>query len=540
MILLHKILLIVFLFLSLSACKHTPAILVNAEEHMKTAPDSALQLLKTTQLENFFLPSDKALYALLYCQALDKNDIKLESDSLITIATDYYDDSEPHRAGYAWFYQSRIANNCGDENEQAIFLLKAQEYAEKIQDDRLLGLIYCDKGIMYNRQMQIDSSICYFNRSNHFFNKTNDKRNYIVNLLNLGMVNLKIFKYNTAIYKYELAEKLATNLKDSLILSAIYRSLGTVYLLQKEFDKALFFYQKVPIISQEIYNSNKWCLQARIYIQTDKIDSARYCLNKVNEIKGMESNYYKLWKEVFEKEENFEQALKYAIKVIDASDSTYKHKLDISFAGMEKKYKFQKLEIANQKLIIRNKKIVLYYSFSLFVFIILIVLFLYWRLKQKRNQLKIQNQLLLNEKKLFELEKQKFQQEHENSILLEKQLKMQQLLLANIENHKKKSLKLPVFWKENSHEINSTFNQELIACMDLEFNNITKRLIVKHPTLSSRDILICCLLLANFDTGTIATVMDLKIESISKLRYRLRSKLQLDNSVNLLEYLRQF
>jgi DNA-binding CsgD family transcriptional regulator len=254
----------------------------------------------------------------------------------------------------------------------------------------------------------------------------------------------------------------------------------------------------------------------------------------------MEIDYYNLWKEVYEKEKNYKLALEYATKILFITDSIYEQNLNISFAGMEKKYKFQKLEITNQKLIIRNKKIVLYFSFSLFAFIILIVLFLYWRLKQKRNQLKIQNQLLLNEKKLFELEKQKFQQEHENSILLEKQLKIQQLLLANIENHKKKSLKLPVFWKENSHEINSTFNQELIACMDLEFNNITKRLVEKHPILSSRDILICCLLLANFDTGTIATVMDLKIESISKLRYRLRSKLQLDNSVNLLEYLRQF
>jgi len=109
MTLLHKLSLIVILFLSFSACKDTPAILIKAEDQMETAPDSALQLLKTTQLENFFLPSDKALYALLYCQALDKNGNFSATDSIIAIATNYYGDKEPERAAKAWLYRARIA-----------------------------------------------------------------------------------------------------------------------------------------------------------------------------------------------------------------------------------------------------------------------------------------------------------------------------------------------------------------------------------------------------------------------------------------------
>ena len=538
--LLIKILLITIIFLPFSACKDTPAILIKAEQQMETAPDSALQLLKTTHLDNFHLPSDKALYALLYSQALDKNEIKIESDSLITLASDYYDESEPKRAGYAWFYHSRVANNCGDANEQAIYLLKAQEYAEKIKDNRLLGLVYGDKGIMYNKQLQRDSSICYYKLSWNSFNAIKDTRNSIINLICIGNQYITIPDYNRALHSYLIAEKLAKQINDIIIISYVYRSLGSFYLKLKMYDKSLYFYRKVPVTPIEIYNSNKWCLQSRIYIQTDKIDSARYCLNNIKEIKGMELNYYNLWKEVYEKEQNLSQALLFATKVIEASDSINKHKLDVSFAGMEKKYKFQKLEIANQKLIIRNKKIVLYFSITLLIFSILMVLFLFWRLKVKRNQLKIQNQLLVNEKILFDLEKQKFEKEHENALLLEKQIKMQHLLIANIEDHRKRSLKLPVLFKENSHEISSNFNQELITCMDIEFNNISKRLALKHNTLTERDIQFCCLLLANFDTGTISTVMDMKTESVSKFRYRLRSKLQIENSVNLLDYLRQF
>ena len=104
-----RISLILVVSLLLIACKKTPAILIKAEEQMETAPDSALQLLKTTKLENFFLPSEKALYALLYCQALDKNGNFSATDSIIAIATNYYGDKEPERAAKAWLYRARIA-----------------------------------------------------------------------------------------------------------------------------------------------------------------------------------------------------------------------------------------------------------------------------------------------------------------------------------------------------------------------------------------------------------------------------------------------
>jgi DNA-binding CsgD family transcriptional regulator len=76
--------------------------------------------------------------------------------------------------------------------------------------------------------------------------------------------------------------------------------------------------------------------------------------------------------------------------------------------------------------------------------------------------------------------------------------------------------------------------------MDLEYNNISSRLLIEFPTLSSRDIQVCCLLLANFDTGMIAIILDLKIESMNTYRYRLRTKFGLTNPDNLMDYLRNF
>ncbi len=524
-----RISLILLVSLLLIACKKTPAILIKAEEQMETAPDSALQLLKTTKLENFFLPSEKALYALLYCQALDKNGNFSATDSIITIATDYYDDKDPERAAKAWLYRARIAlyNDESELNSRA--LLKAQNYAEITNNKKIIAFIYSDKAQIYRNQLSYDSAAICYKKSYQLFESIHEQRNFIINKINCAYMYIMKGEIKKAeqlcleVYKNKGWEK------DEL-RTYLFKTLGAINFIKKDYRKSIIFYKNVPLYS---YDNNLKYLLAKTYCENNELDSAILYLNSVSEIGDMAPDYYLTYKLIYKKKGNLELALNASDMAYSSQDSVYKNRINESFAGLEKKYNYQKFQLANRDLKLKNS------HKSNFILIILLTLsgtligFLYWMNSIKKKQLII-------EKELSKHEKNRAEQKHENTILLEKQLKMQQLLLANIENHKKKSLKLPVFWKENSHEINSTFNQELIACMDLEFNNITKRLVEKHPILSSRDILICCLLLANFDTGTIATVMDLKIESISKLRYRLRSKLQLDNSVNLLEYLRQF
>ena len=225
---------IFYLFcICLMDCSYTPNELKVAEQQMETAPDSSLKILKKLQPQNINGAYNNALYALLMSQALDKNENKVESDSLISIATDYFDASDPVHAGYAWFYHSRTANNRDSVSEQANNLLKAQEYAVKINDNKLMGLIYGDKGTMYKTQRQVDSSICYFKLAYQSFKAINDSRNCIISLLNLGTQYLKVPNFDSAINSYTLAEKMAEHSNDTLIISTIYRCLGSVYLKQE-------------------------------------------------------------------------------------------------------------------------------------------------------------------------------------------------------------------------------------------------------------------------------------------------------------------
>ncbi|MFA6582246.1 MAG: tetratricopeptide repeat protein, partial [Paludibacter sp.] len=61
-----------------------------AEQVMETAPDSALHLLQRMHIDHSMSSSDRALYGLLYFQALDKNNLPLKPDSLINFSLNYY------------------------------------------------------------------------------------------------------------------------------------------------------------------------------------------------------------------------------------------------------------------------------------------------------------------------------------------------------------------------------------------------------------------------------------------------------------------
>ena len=76
--------------------------------------------------------------------------------------------------------------------------------------------------------------------------------------------------------------------------------------------------------------------------------------------------------------------------------------------------------------------------------------------------------------------------------------------------------------------------------IDATHRNISTRLVETYQTLTKRDILICCLLLANFDTGMIATILEVQTESINIHRGRLRKKLKLQNQEKLLHFLQTF
>lgn len=424
------------LVLSLFSCTSVEYELREAERQMDAAPDSALKVLQQLNFSQISSRSEKALYALLFTQALDKKKLDITSDTLISIATSYYGETEPARAGYAWLFTARYAAYVGDSRQQASSLLKAQGYALLSKNRRLQSIIYGDKARLYQQQLLYDSTLHYLRKSYAISKATHNIKNNSIDLLEIGYVYLVQNKYDSASYYYMEALQQSEKMNDIFIRSIIYRSLGSLSLKKKEFEKAVIYYQSAPLTGNALHDSNTWYLLAKAYLMSSQLDSARHYLNKVTVLDEMAADYYKIWMRIYVAEKDYKQAYRYSSKAMHAQDSINKHRLEESFAGLEKKYNYQQLYIANQDLQIKNKQAKIIILIVILVLSTVLIFFLIWKNIVKQRE-------ITTEKLLLVKETERAEKERENKILLEKQLKFQSIMMLNVEQYRKNSLKKP-------------------------------------------------------------------------------------------------
>ena len=115
----------------MAACHRRPTMDFAAiEAILPTRPDSALAILDTLHTDpNDFTAKDRAHYYLLLTEAMDKCYLTHTTDSLITIAKDYYENAnDPNRRAKAWYYLGLIR----EENQQP--LLAQDAYLEALRE----------------------------------------------------------------------------------------------------------------------------------------------------------------------------------------------------------------------------------------------------------------------------------------------------------------------------------------------------------------------------------------------------------------------
>lgn len=114
-------------------------LLVHAGECMEAYPDSALYLLQQIPYPDKLHGRQQADYAFLLTQARDKNYLdSLQSDSLIKIAIDYYEDhNDKVKAGKASFYYGTMLSYQDKSMEAMNAYLNAQILLEGTQEYKL-------------------------------------------------------------------------------------------------------------------------------------------------------------------------------------------------------------------------------------------------------------------------------------------------------------------------------------------------------------------------------------------------------------------
>jgi ligand-binding sensor domain-containing protein/DNA-binding CsgD family transcriptional regulator len=220
-------------------------------------------------------------------------------------------------------------------------------------------------------------------------------------------------------------------------------------------------------------------------------------------------------------------------------------------------------ETASYKFVVEPAWYYTIWAKLIYVFIILFLLYLFYKLQQKK--------LLLQQIK-FEKEQKRLKDLHQ--LMIEKNekeiIKLQNEKLANEVKFKNKELadatlhivertdaltkvkdELQILYKKNSN--NQDVKKTLQLLNDIEKNNsnwdqfashfdevnndFLKKIKNRHPILSKTDLKVCAYLQLNLSTKEIAQLMNISVRGVEIGRYRLRKKLQLATEQNLNDFL---
>lgn len=156
--------LLLFLCVSCISDGETRAVLDQVEALIEENPAEAYELVKGIDGAAISSSAVNARYALLYTKAEYKNYIDAPTDSLISIATDYYErHGSDEEKFYAYLYQGCVNYGIKDytSSMKAVdVLLKANDYVDAVDNYKDVGLMYIQLSTLYGEQKSTDEEIC--------------------------------------------------------------------------------------------------------------------------------------------------------------------------------------------------------------------------------------------------------------------------------------------------------------------------------------------------------------------------------------------
>ena len=229
------LILIPIIWISCDGMGHQTIDFRKIENLMPQHPDSALMLLEQIENKENLSRKDKAHYYLLLTEAEDKTYVTKRTDSLISIAADYYEKTDDlGRKAKAWYYKGRINQDLGHPLKAQEYYLKALRDEEKIEDHALLGRIHNHIGMLYAYQKVYEKALPFQKKAVENFHLLSDSTGQVFALRDLGRTFLMLGHQDSAI----ICNQKAIALMRKRIIPSVYTELAGFYIDRQRLEEA--------------------------------------------------------------------------------------------------------------------------------------------------------------------------------------------------------------------------------------------------------------------------------------------------------------
>ena len=522
---------------------------------MQLHPDSALKVLESIPSPQKMNKIHYAEYCLLLTEAQDKMYYSFTSDSVILIATNYYETkNDRQKLPKAYYYMGRIHQELNEIPYALEYYLKAENNAgENFEDARLMSRIYNSIGSIYTQLHIYEDALNAYKKAEYYLYACEDSVGLPFVLRDMARIYHVTTKLDSAEYCYDQAIKLAMNTQNKYALSSSLTEIANLFIQRKKYNKA-FDYLSLLLENQKqkALSEQTALVYADIYLNTGRIDSAKYYLNQSllsRNIYTKAASYNKLH-QIKKEEESYKQALEYAEIYSSYKDSIQKIVNRESALRIQNLYNFQKLtrEKENiEQMHHKNKQqMVSLFYISISLTLIAILLFLYQK-QRRRNELLVQEKLMKLKEEQYaksqdkvkenlvqiELLKNKLQ---ENEELFTKQMELLEyennrinLARQNQDIQCEKLISSQVYLKLKETAPTKAMKvevwQELHKTVDEIYERFGNKLRNYYPKISEREEKVCYLIKANFSVTEIANLVGLTKSAVTLCRKRLFEKI---------------
>ncbi len=514
-----------FLFLGISfiSCSYTPNELKIAEQIIEKHPDSALHILQKLPSEKYSSDANKALYGILLFQALDKNYMPLQPDSLIDFAIAYYQKRKDEKQlAIAFFYNGRKFYYKNNYQKATYEYLKAIDIIKTKKDYNTLGKICSDMGYICSFQGQFKEARKKHMLAKKYFELAKKKLSAEYSQLDIS-VTYRCTKDTKIALK--LCQKIISQTNDSILLGIAYQEIGVNYMLLNQLDSAIL-YLKVCLAfpAKGASSAIRNCSLADAYTKKNEYDSAIIYASESLKHPSRHSTIrecYRILTNAAYLNSNIKLMNKYMSKYQEYTDSVRIIESQTKAIVIEQQHN-SKAEVSSAK---QNLTIYTLLLIASILIIVIIGAYIYHR--NRLRKLEIDNyKLELNNKQIFVSQS--------ISTKIEELKSIQTKTRKN--THPGERVKLNKELYNNALHIDNwdVFSSD----MNHAFNNIVDRLQIEHPALSRKEISWCCLHLLDISNVDKVLLLETTTEGLYKLKQRIAQKLNLVSTKELDIYLR--
>ena len=406
--------------------KHITEPLHRAEALMNEDPDSAWAVLNAISPDEMGQNRNRALYALLYTQAQDKTYRDETNDSLISIAVDYYRDTDDVRHKFlSYYYKGRVYTNAKDYLNATSCYMEAEQLADAVGDDYLSGLLYAELGRIYDIYYDYPKSLEAYQKAASCYERAGKIRHRNYMWLNQGNVFRNMNEYGESESLLLLALASGKANADSAMIRLSMGTMVMQYIERKEMEKAdSLLGEFKPFINGTFGSSSFVVRLAQMYLSVGNFDKAEHYLSEgwmrvTNQTDSV--SLYVVSAELHSLKGKGEMAYRELLKAVVLQNEDTQQALQQPVLTVQRDYLSEKLAFEVYQVQVEKRLKGLYVLVSVLALVIITFVFV-WIFKKYKKKSQQAISRLKSAKKLVEKEKEKIETEKDRIALALQQL----------------------------------------------------------------------------------------------------------------------